>query len=105
MLAVHRTLEAKLTALYDCASALESSADELVEIISAETGLLEPRIRAELERTSNQMRLLSDYAERPNRRESPGIVTVTVPVGPVAVFAASNFPLAFGVLGGDTASA
>ena len=94
-----------MTALYDCASALESNADEVVAVIGEETGLLEPRIRAELERTSNQMRLLSDYAVKPNRRESPGIVTVTVPVGPVAVFAASNFPLAFGVLGGDTASA
>jgi acyl-CoA reductase-like NAD-dependent aldehyde dehydrogenase len=105
MLAARRTLEAKLTALYDCASALESKADEVVAVVGAETGLLEPRIRAEIERTSNQMRLLSDYAARPHRRESPGIVTVTVPVGPVAVFAASNFPLAFGVLGGDTASA
>jgi NADP-dependent aldehyde dehydrogenase len=76
-----------------------------VAVVGEETGLLEPRLRAELERTSNQMRLLSDYAAKPNRRESPGIVTVTVPVGPVAVFAASNFPLAFGVLGGDTASA
>jgi len=94
-----------LTALYDCASALESNADEIVAVLGEETGLLEPRLRAELERTSNQMRLLSDYAAKPNRRESPGIVTVTVPVGPVAVFAASNFPLAFGVLGGDTASA
>ena len=94
-----------MTALYDCASALESNADEVVAVIGEETGLLEPRIRAEIERTSNQMRLLSDYADKPNRRESPGIVTVTVPVGPVAVFAASNFPLAFGVLGGDTASA
>lgn len=94
-----------MTALYDCASALESNADEVVAVIGEETGLLEPRIRAELERTSNQMRLLSDYADKPHRRESPGIVTVTVPVGPVAVFAASNFPLAFGVLGGDTASA
>lgn len=94
-----------MTALYDCASALEANADEIVAVIGEETGLLEPRVRGELDRTSNQMRLLSDYAARPNRRESPGIVTVTVPVGPVAVFAASNFPLAFGVLGGDTASA
>jgi NADP-dependent aldehyde dehydrogenase len=94
-----------MTALDDCAAALEARADEIVSVVGEETGLLEGRLRGELERTANQMRLYADYAARPNRRESPGIVTVSVPVGPVAVFAASNFPLAFGVLGGDTASA
>ncbi len=93
------------TPLYKCAEVLESRADEIISVIGEETGLLEPRLRAELERTTGQMRLLSDYAAAPTRRTSPGIVTVPVPVGPVAVFAASNFPLAFGVLGGDTASA
>lgn len=94
-----------MTPLYKCAEVLESRADEIVAVISAETGLMEPRLRGELERTTGQLRLLSDYAAKPSRRESAGIVTVPVPVGPVAVFAASNFPLAFGVLGGDTGSA
>src|SRR5687768_6691541 len=94
-----------MTPLYKCAEVLESRADEIVKLVGEETGLLEPRLRAELERTAGQLRLLSDYAAAPWRRESPGIVTVPVPVGPVAVFAASNFPLAFGVLGGDTGSA
>lgn len=93
------------TALYECAEALESRADEIVAVVGEETGLLEPRLRGELARTTGQMRLLSDYAARPAQRVSDGIVTRPVPVGPVAVFAASNFPLAFGVLGGDTASA
>jgi NADP-dependent aldehyde dehydrogenase len=84
---------------------LESRADEVVAVVGAESGLLEPRLRAELDRTTGQLRLLGDHAAVPWRRESPGIVTVPVPVGPVAVFAASNFPLAFGVLGGDTGSA
>lgn len=94
-----------MTPLYECAAALEAHADEIVQVIGEETGLLEQRLRGELERTTGQLRLLSDYAAQPSRRESPSIVTVPVPVGPVAVFAASNFPLAFGVLGGDTASA
>lgn len=92
-------------ALYACAALLEERADEVVSVVGEESGLLEPRLRAELDRTVGQLRLLGDHAETPWRRESPGIVTVPVPVGPVAVFAASNFPLAFGVLGGDTASA
>lgn len=94
-----------MTPLYKCAEVLESRADEIVALIGDETGLAEPRLRGELARTTGQMRLLSDYAAQPWRRESEGIVAVPVPVGPVAVFAASNFPLAFGVLGGDTASA
>lgn len=92
-------------ALYACAALLEERADEVVAVIGDETGLLEPRLRGELDRTTGQLRLMGDHAAKPWRRESPGIVTVPVPVGPVAVFAASNFPLAFGVLGGDTASA
>ncbi len=92
-------------ALYRCAEELEARADEVIEVIGAETGLLPARLRGELERTAGQLRLYADYAAAPYRRESGNIVTVAVPVGPVAVFAASNFPLAFGVLGGDTASA
>jgi acyl-CoA reductase-like NAD-dependent aldehyde dehydrogenase len=92
-------------ALYACAALLQERADEVVAAVAEESGLLEPRLRAELERTTGQLRLLGDHAAAPWRRESAGIVTVPVPVGPVAVFAASNFPLAFGVLGGDTGSA
>lgn len=92
-------------ALYACAKQLEEKAEEIVEVLDTETGLLGGRLRAELERTTGQLRLLGDHGAASWRRESPGIVTVPVPVGPVAVFAASNFPLAFGVLGGDTASA
>ncbi|WP_117209703.1 aldehyde dehydrogenase family protein [Allorhizocola rhizosphaerae] len=94
-----------MTPLYKCAEVLDLRADEIVKVVGDETGLLEPRLRAELERTTGQLRMLSDYAATPWRRTSPGITTVPVAVGPVAVFAASNFPLAFGVLGGDTGSA
>jgi NADP-dependent aldehyde dehydrogenase len=101
--------------LHRIADALQARGDEVVAVAGRETGLPEARLRGELDRTTGQLRLLGDYvAEGRHRvaRRSPGaapgggdIVTTVVPVGPVAVFAASNFPLAFGVLGGDTASA
>lgn len=99
-------------ALYGCADALVAAADQIVATALPETGLAEARLRGELDRTTGQLRLLGDYAAQPWRRVSVGVafggadvVTVPVPLGPVAVFAASNFPLAFGVSGGDTASA
>ncbi|GHJ43684.1 2,5-dioxovalerate dehydrogenase [Catellatospora sp. TT07R-123] len=98
--------------LHACADAVLAAGDEVVATALAETGLTEARLRGELDRTANQFRLLGDHAAKPWRRVSAGVaaggadlVTVPVPVGPVAVFAASNFPLAFGVSGGDTASA
>ncbi|MEU8004267.1 aldehyde dehydrogenase family protein [Catellatospora sp. NPDC049111] len=98
--------------LHACADALAAAGDEIVVTALAETGLTEARLRGELDRTTGQLRLLGDHAAKPWRRVSAGVaagggdvVTVPVPVGPVAVFAASNFPLAFGVSGGDTASA
>ncbi len=101
--------------LHACASALEADADALVEVARRETGLTEARLRGEMARTTGQLRLLGDFVadgRHLERRSSPGaapgggdIVAVAVPVGPVAVFAASNFPFAFGVAGGDTASA
>ncbi|NUT36829.1 MAG: aldehyde dehydrogenase family protein [Hamadaea sp.] len=102
----------RATMLYACADALAAHGAEIVPVVQAETGLTETRLRAELDRTVQQLRLLGDRAATPWRRIStaaaPGgadVVTVPVPLGPVAVFAASNFPLAFGVSGGDTASA
>jgi NADP-dependent aldehyde dehydrogenase len=90
-------------ALYACAALLESRAASIFEVGTAETGLTQARLQGELARTTGQLRMLADVV--PWRREAGGIVTVPVPVGRVAVFAASNFPLAFGVLGGDTGSA
>jgi len=85
----------------------------------AETALPEPRVRGELGRTCFQLRLFADLAEEGSWVEArldpgdpgrtplarPDLRSLLEPLGPVAVFGASNFPLAFGVLGGDTASA
>lgn len=102
-------------ALYAIADALTGSSDEIIKVVSEETGLTTARVTAELDRTTGQLRLLGDYVAAGRHlpgRDSPGaglggvdITQVVVPLGPVAVFAASNFPLAFGVPGGDTAAA
>ena len=101
--------------LHACADALEAARAELVELAGRETGLTEARLDGEVTRTTGQLRLYGDHVaagRHLSRRSSPGaalggadVYTVDVPLGPVAVFAASNFPFAFGVPGGDTASA
>ncbi|MEY9905744.1 acyl-CoA reductase-like NAD-dependent aldehyde dehydrogenase [Catenulispora sp. MAP12-49] len=101
--------------LHACADALEAAHAELVELAGTETGLTAARLNGEVGRTTGQLRLYGDHVaagRHLSRRSSPGaalggadVYTVDVPLGPVAVFAASNFPFAFGVPGGDTASA
>lgn len=100
------------------AECLRKTREEIVDTASSETGLPPGRIDAELDRTIGQLRLFAQHILKPewlDRRYEPGIpgrvppspdlVLIQRPVGPVAVFAASNFPLAFSVAGGDTASA
>jgi 2,5-dioxopentanoate dehydrogenase len=93
--------------------------DELVTRCMAETGLPRPRIEGERARTAGQLRLFAavvregSYVEAridpalPDRKPlpRPDLRLRRIAVGPVAVFGASNFPLAFSVAGGDTASA
>ena len=100
------------------ADALDASADELVEIADRETRLGATRLRGEVGRTSGQLRLFAAVVEEGSYLEltvddadssatppRPELRRLLVPVGPVAVFSASNFPFAFSVAGGDTASA
>lgn len=84
-----------------------------------ETALPQPRLEGELARTCGQLRLFATVIEDgfwqdaridralPDRKPlpRPDLRSLLVPMGPVAVFGASNFPLAFSVAGGDTASA
>jgi NADP-dependent aldehyde dehydrogenase len=98
---------------------LELDAAGLVPRVMAETALPEGRVRGELDRTCFQLSLFASVAEEgswvgarldtpdPARRPlpRPDIRSMLRPLGPVAVFGASNFPLAFSVAGGDTASA
>ncbi|GLH71713.1 2,5-dioxovalerate dehydrogenase [Geothrix limicola] len=101
------------------AEGLEAAAPDLVPLAMTESGLPEARVRGELGRTCFQLRLFADVAEEGSWVEArldkgdparaplpkPDLRSALQPLGPVAVFGASNFPLAFGALGGDTASA
>lgn len=101
------------------AEELEGLGDVLVERVMAETGLPEGRVRGERGRTMGQLRLFASVVRDgswvdarietalPERAPipRPDIRSMLRPIGPVAVFGASNFPLAFSVAGGDTASA
>ncbi|MEU1972642.1 aldehyde dehydrogenase (NADP(+)) [Microbacterium sp. NPDC019599] len=100
------------------ADALDAAIDELVEIADRETRLGPVRLRGEVGRTSGQLRLFASVVEEGSYLEltvddgdasatppRPELRRLLVPVGPVAVFSASNFPFAFSVAGGDTASA
>jgi len=92
--------------------------DALLERARAETGLPRARLEGERGRTVNQLRLFADHIEEGSWVEAridpgdpartpprPDLRRMLIPLGPVAVFAASNFPFAFSVAGGDTASA
>lgn len=105
--------------LCSIAANLEEVADDLTQRGSQETGLPEARIRMETGRTCGQLRLFADLVEEgswvdaridradPERTPlpKPDVRSMMQPLGPVAVFCASNFPVAFSVAGGDTASA
>lgn len=98
---------------------LESLGSDLISLCSRETGLPEPRLTGELGRTVNQIKMFSKLIDEgswveavidhsdPNRQPTPkpDIRKMLHPIGPVVVFGASNFPLAFSVAGGDTISA
>jgi NADP-dependent aldehyde dehydrogenase len=100
-----------LTAVAD---ALDGSAAELAALADVETALGEARLTGEVARTTGQLRMFADVlrdggyldvAHTPAAGPAPDLRRIGRPVGPAAVFAASNFPFAFSVAGGDTASA
>lgn len=101
------------------ADALDADGERLVRLAVAESHLPESRLSGELARTTFQLRQLAERAASCNQLVAtiepaddrfalgprPDLRSVRIPVGCVLVFAASNFPFAFSVLGGDTASA
>ena len=101
------------------ADEIEARADAITEIGTQETGLPVARLQGERGRTTGQLRLFADHIENgdyldrrfdaalPDRQPAPRpeIRLIQRPIGPVAVFGASNFPLAFSTAGGDTAAA
>lgn len=94
------------------ARALESASEELTALAESETALGEVRLAGEVQRAAAQLRFYGDVAAEGSLlgaviddADGRRIARCNVPLGPVAVFGASNFPFAFGVLGNDTASA
>jgi len=101
------------------AAKIETIAADIIERAGLETALAPARLQTETARTVGQLRLFAQVAEEgswvnaridpadPNRKPAPkpDIRSMLRPLGPVVVFGASNFPLAFSVAGGDTASA
>ena len=110
---------ARAQALVDVADAIDASAADLISTAMRETGLGEPRLQGEVRRTSNQLRLFAEVIVEGAYLDAriddadpqyvigprPDVRRVLQPVGPVLNFAASNFPFAFSVAGGDTAAA
>jgi len=113
------TREARAAFLDAIAEEIEARAAAVTEIGTQETGLPEARLNGERGRTTGQLRLFAEHirngayldrrhdAAQPDRQPAPRpeIRMMQRPIGPVAVFGASNFPLAFSTAGGDTAAA
>lgn len=113
------SLEERAVFLETIASEIEALGDVLVQRCMQETGLPQARIEGERGRTCGQLRLFASVVRAgewldarvetamPDRSPLPraDLRQQSIALGPVAVFGASNFPLAFSVAGGDTASA
>lgn len=111
--------EARAGFLEEIALQIEALGDPLLLRASEESGLPLPRLTGERGRTTGQLRMFANLLREgswvdvriehadPARSPlpKPELRRMLVPIGPVAVFGASNFPLAFSVAGGDTASA
>lgn len=115
----HYSAARRAAVLRIIADALDASSPTVVPLADEESALGEPRLVGEVARTSFQLRMFAEALDNgtllshqsdeavagPPPAGRPELVRTYVPLGPVAVFGASNFPFAFGVLGGDCASA
>ncbi len=113
------SLEKRAVFLTACADEIMALGDELLERVSLETGYARARVETERGRTCNQLKLFAGTVVKgdwlnaridtamPERQPlpRPDLRYLNQAIGPVAVFGSSNFPLAFSVAGGDTASA
>lgn len=115
----YSTREDRAKFLEAIADEIDARGEQITEIGTSESGLPEARLEGERGRTVGQLRLFAshirdgDYLDRrhdealPDRQPlpRPDLRAMQRPIGPVAVFGASNFPLAFSTAGGDTAAA
>jgi NADP-dependent aldehyde dehydrogenase len=115
----HYSGKKKADFLRQIAVEIEHLGDNLIETAANESHLPLARLTGERARTTGQLRLFAEYLEEgswvdavidlaiPDRQPLPKVDLrkMLVPIGPVVIFGASNFPLAFSTAGGDTASA
>jgi NADP-dependent aldehyde dehydrogenase len=112
------SLHQRATLLHGIAREIENLGDELIEVCMKETNLSASRLRTEKTRTIFQLDSYADACERGDWLEAtidtadlnrqppkPDLRKMRIPLGPVAVFGAANFPFAYSTAGGDTASA
>src|SRR5215471_12567440 len=111
--------EKKSDFLEKIAEKLAASKEEIIPVTQEETKLSSARLQGEMQRTINQIKLFAGLLRegswvnviidtaQPGRQPlpKPDLRQMQIPLGPVAVFGASNFPFAFSVAGGDTISA
>lgn len=113
-----KSLKERAALMRAIAKELESCGDHLIEVAMRETNLPEARLRGERGRTIFQLNSYADACERGDWLEAridtaipdkvppkPDIRKMLVPLGPVLVYGASNFPFAYSTAGGDTACA
>ncbi|NDL57220.1 aldehyde dehydrogenase (NADP(+)) [Phytoactinopolyspora mesophila] len=113
------SLSGRIALLRAIAKKLDDRADELIPLADSETGLGKARLTSEIARTTGQLRHFAEVIEEGSFLEAtidtpapngkpvprPDLRRQLEPLGPVLVYAASNFPFAFSIAGGDTASA
>ena len=118
---IYRKISGKQKSIFlnTIADEIENIGELLIDRCCAESGLPKARIVGERGRTIGQLRMFANFIEEGSWLEAsieiadmdrepipkPDIRKMLIPMGPVVVFAASNFPLAFSTAGGDTASA
>ncbi|WPU95014.1 aldehyde dehydrogenase (NADP(+)) [Mucilaginibacter sabulilitoris] len=114
-----KSIEEKSTFIDTIADEIEALGDELLQKASAETNLPIPRLTGERARTTSQLRMFAAMLREGSWVEAnidtanpertplpkPDLRKMLIPLGPVVVFGASNFPFAYSTAGGDTASA
>src|SRR5215211_503348 len=113
-----KNLEERSRFLYTIAKEMDAISVELVAIADEETNLGEARLKVELKRTIFQLNAYADAckkgswldiridtADASRNPPKPDLRKMLIPLGPVVVFGASNFPFAYSTAGGDTACA
>ena len=113
-----KDLKSRAAFLYSVAAEMEKVSDDLLTVASKETNLTKARLQVELKRTLFQltsygdacadgtwMDIRIDTADPDRNPPKPDLRKMLIPLGPVVVFGASNFPFAYSTAGGDTACA